>query len=90
MSEPFDIGTRGRQMLDDGQEISAIFGTKNMRESEVKTIPEIIDELTYASYRFNRQHSPEIGLDMWRISYQNVDELEARFQKEVPEETKEW
>ena len=33
-----DLGSRGRQLLPDGQEISALFLTEHMREDEVKPV----------------------------------------------------
>lgn len=43
----------------------------------------VIDELTYASYAFNRKHSPAITPEKWGTIFDNVLLLEERFQKEV-------
>jgi len=44
---------------------------------------ELIDELTYRSYSYNRKRSPEIPADKWRKVFSNADEMEKRFQVEL-------
>ncbi len=52
-----------------------------------KDCAEIIDFLIYASYRFNRNHSPEISPELWATVFINADKLEALYQKELAELT---
>lgn len=43
-----------------------------------------MDELTYASYRHNRQTSPEIAPEGWRSIFgESVTQFEARYQAEL-------
>ena len=43
----------------------------------------MVDELTYASYRFNRRNSPDVSPERWARIYSNVEGMEERFQAEV-------
>ena len=44
----------------------------------------LVDELTYANYRYNRQRSPDITPVQWRrVIPEFTDAMEARFQAEV-------
>lgn len=47
----------------------------------------IIDELTYRSYRWNRQLTPDVKAERWELIFgpQAID-MEARFQRERHEE----
>jgi hypothetical protein len=47
------------------------------------TFKELIDELTYRSYSYNRQRSLEIPAEHWRKVFSNADNMEKRFQTEV-------
>lgn len=42
----------------------------------------VIDALTFASYRFNRDRSPEIAPERWGRIFAGVEALEARYQRE--------
>lgn len=48
------------------------------------TPAEIIDHLTFASYRFNRDRSPEVAPEQWGRIFAGVEKLEARYQRERP------
>jgi hypothetical protein len=44
---------------------------------------DLISELTYRSYKYNRERSPEITIEGWDIVFTpKTEELEARYQKE--------
>ena len=43
---------------------------------------ELVDELTYSSYRYNRQRSPGVTPKQWETIFSNVEAMEARFQNE--------
>ncbi len=43
----------------------------------------IVDFLTYANYRHNRQVSPHITPKEWAVIYPGADKLEARYQSEI-------
>jgi len=45
-------------------------------------INDVIDELTYRSYRFNRDSSPDVTPEKWGLVFGNVPEMEARYQRE--------
>ena len=45
----------------------------------------IINECIYASYRFNRKHSPEIIPERWAVIFPNWQEYEIRLQSEEQE-----
>ena len=47
-----------------------------------KSIPEVIDELMYASYRFNRLNSPDITPERWATVFDNAAAYENAFQTE--------
>jgi len=47
------------------------------------TFKELIDELTYRSYSYNRLRSPEIPAEHWRKVFSNADNMEKRFKAEV-------
>jgi hypothetical protein len=49
---------------------------------ETKTIPQIIDYLTYCSYRFNRLNSPDISPERWSKIFSNVEAMEVKIQLE--------
>jgi hypothetical protein len=46
------------------------------------TFAELIDELTYRNYSYNRKRSPEIPAEKWRKVFSNADKMEKRFQAE--------
>ena len=48
----------------------------------IGTPQQLVNELTYTSYKFNRQRSPDLTPDQWTKVYPNVDRLEARYQQE--------
>ncbi len=54
-----------------------------MGKPELITVAELLDELTYANYKFNRQRSPDITPEQWSKIYRNVGALEARFQADL-------
>ncbi len=54
--------------------------TKNTTDKEKGGF---IDELTYTSYKFNRDRSPEIAPEQWRCIFPDVDKLERRYKQEV-------
>jgi len=43
---------------------------------------ELVDELTYSSYRYNRQRNPEVTPKQWETIFSNVEAMEVRFQNE--------
>lgn len=45
---------------------------------------QILDELTYRSYAFNRSFNPSIAVNRWMQIFQHVPEMEVRYQKENP------
>ena len=44
---------------------------------------ELLDELTYMNYKYNRQRTPEITPEQWGKIYRNVEALEARYQADL-------
>lgn len=52
-------------------------------DSTVDQITAAVDELTYLSYKANRQRSPHISPQEWASIYQNGEAMEARFQREI-------
>lgn len=46
-------------------------------------IPDLIDNLTYINYAYNRERSPDIKPSQWAKIYPNADKLELRFQVEL-------
>lgn len=46
------------------------------------TPQQLIDELTYSSYSFNRRNRPDIKPQSWATIYPQADKLEERFQRE--------
>lgn len=48
------------------------------------TPTEIVDELTFRSYRAQRQARPDIQPERWWAIYGDITALEARFRKERP------
>lgn len=49
------------------------------------TATEIVDELIYRSYRYNRLRTPDIKPEQWKAVFSNVDAMEDRLQKELKE-----
>ena len=47
------------------------------------TIGELLNELIYRSYAYNRRRSLEIPPEKWAIIFSNADELERQFQEEI-------
>lgn len=47
------------------------------------TIPEMLDELTYRSYRHNRRLAPDVTPEGWAKVFEHGELLEARYQREV-------
>lgn len=49
---------------------------------------QVIDELTYLSYRANRTRAPHVAVERWRMVYADVDidAFEARYQTELAKE----
>lgn len=46
---------------------------------------ELIGELMYGSYRFNRRQSPATTPEQWKLVYgEAVEHMEARYQEEPP------
>jgi len=45
---------------------------------------DVIDELRYRSYRWNRQLTPDIEPEKWALCYGDVTEMENRYQAEYP------
>lgn len=43
---------------------------------------ELIRDLTYESYKANRDMSPHISVERWGLIYPNVEQLERRYQEE--------
>ena len=43
----------------------------------------LVDELTYRSYRHQREIAPQISPKRWESVFQNVSQMEARYQKEI-------
>ena len=45
---------------------------------------ELVSELTYVSYRVNRDRRPDIAVERWKLVYApgDVDHMEARYQRE--------
>lgn len=50
-----------------------------MAEIPIEQAP---DELVYRSYSFNREQFPTIAPERWARIYGNVEQMEARFQRE--------
>ena len=48
----------------------------------ISTPAELITELTFANYRFNRERNPEITPAQWGKIFPQVDRLEVRYQQE--------
>ena len=44
---------------------------------------QIVDEITYNSYFHNRRLSPDVPLSEWSKIFENVDQLEERYQEEL-------
>ena len=42
----------------------------------------VIEDLTYASYRYNRTQAPAIPPERWRAVFVEADKLEQRYQAE--------
>lgn len=42
----------------------------------------LIDDLTYQSYKANRDRAPHVSVERWGMVYRDVDALEARYQRE--------
>lgn len=49
----------------------------------VKNPQNLIDHLTYASYRHNRNISPGTTPEQWKVIFNNVDEMEKKYQQEL-------
>ncbi len=47
------------------------------------TTKQLIDELTYSCYRYNRMRSPHLSVEGWCIIFKDVNALEQRFQQEL-------
>lgn len=52
------------------------------------TATEIVDELIYRSYRYNRLRRLDISPEKWKVVFSNVDAMEDRLQKELKENGK--
>ena len=50
------------------------------------TIHEVIGELTFVNYRFNRERSPDVTPAQWARIYPDAVALEARYQEEAHHE----
>jgi len=46
----------------------------------------LIYELSYQSYKFNRDTSPMVSLEQWGLIYQDIETLEARYQADLEAE----
>ena len=46
-------------------------------------ITEVVDELTYRNYVFNRQNRPDIQPERWAAIYPDAENMEKRYQQEV-------
>lgn len=50
--------------------------------AEKKTPREIVDELTYRNYAYNREKAPAITPEQWAKVYGDTTTLETRYQEE--------
>lgn len=50
--------------------------------SAAPKLPEVIDQLIYVNYASNRDFAPHVPPARWGRLFQNVAELEARYQAE--------
>ena len=51
------------------------------------TAGELIGELTYINYKYNRLRSPDISPERWKVVFGNaVDEIETRLTNEMEAE----
>ncbi len=51
--------------------------------NEITDLHNIVDELTYRCYAYNRQRTPQYPPEQWKCVFGNVDAMEKRFQAEV-------
>lgn len=51
-------------------------------DKAIKNTKRLVDDLTYASYAWNRRRSPMIAPERWVGVFPNWQEMEERFQKE--------
>lgn len=48
--------------------------------------PNLIGEMTYISYKYNRERSPNITPEQWRCVFDNTEAMEERYQREITRE----
>ena len=48
----------------------------------LKSADELLDELTYRSYKYNRDRSPEISAKSWAHVFVDAEKYERRYQEE--------
>ena len=63
--------------------MNELFEVEKAGQTYAMTLPELMDELTYANYKHNRGRAPEIPPERWKKIYANVDAMEARYQRET-------
>ena len=52
-----------------------------LKETKLKGI-DLVDELIYRNYAYNRKISPQVAPELYRKVFSNADEMEKRFQAE--------
>ena len=58
------------------------FRQREIDAEAAMTAGQLVDALTYASYKFNRMRSPEITPERWAKIYPQAEHLEAHYQAE--------
>ena len=49
-------------------------------KDRVLNVNQLIDELTYLNYRFNRENAPQVTPLEWAAIYHDAERMERRFQ----------
>ena len=45
----------------------------------IATPDQLVEEATYANYRFNRRNNPSVTVEAWGKMFQDVEALEQRY-----------
>ena len=49
----------------------------------LQSAEDLLKELSYKSYRYNRERAPDISAQSWALVFIDAEEFEARYQREI-------
>lgn len=51
-------------------------------DEAINNYPKLVSEATYICYKYNRERSPSVTPEEWKVVFGNTDAMEKRYQEE--------